>query len=135
MGYWGSGIFDNDGALDYAAELCRQLETTIEEILADEQRRLPDEDGDSILMPSVEVIYFLASSRAYRPDASMVKRWKQRYVTLYDWYYEGELDPEYMDERRQVITNTFERLENLARNWPGTTLMDKWDQFLEDQEG
>jgi hypothetical protein len=134
MGYWGSGIFDNDGALDYAAELCKQLVDTIEEVLADEQRRLPDEDGDSILMPSVDILYFIANARAYRPTGSVVNRWKEAYLSIYERYYEGQLDPKYFDERRKVLTDTFERLENLDRNWPGTKLGEQWNIVLEGQE-
>src|SRR5262245_28397018 len=56
MGTWAEGNFDNDGAMDYVGELVNQFAETIDDILNDEDRSMLDEEGEAILMPSVELI-------------------------------------------------------------------------------
>ena len=56
MGSWGDDNFANDGARDYLSVLAAKLVATITEIYRDDDRLALDEDGESMFMPSVELL-------------------------------------------------------------------------------
>jgi uncharacterized protein DUF4259 len=119
MGTWAEGNFENDGALDYVGELIDSLSARVEEILADEERSLLDEEGEAVLVPSVEIISILCERcKAAPPKEKTVKQWHKRYLQLFDEQI-GDLDPEggFEAARRQVIENTFKKLEDQARRF------------------
>jgi hypothetical protein len=59
MGTWGSGLFDNDGAMDFIDEEIDRHVATIEAIFADSGRFRLDEDAEAELMPRVAILAFL----------------------------------------------------------------------------
>jgi RNA polymerase subunit RPABC4/transcription elongation factor Spt4 len=116
MGVWGEGNFSNDGALDYVGTLVQQLVVRVQALFASEYGADLDELGESELMPSVEIISVLCEHcNAVPPRASVVKRWRERYLRIYDEQIEM-LDPdaEFKTKRRRVIEATFGKLERQA---------------------
>src|SRR5213078_2312225 len=115
MGTWGVGNFDNDGAGDHVDMIIGQLEATIRDCLADEFKVMLDEDGESVLMPSVEILAVLCEyCKATPPTVEVIQGWQQRYLQVYDQQIdELVLDPKsgFKEQRRRVIVDTFNRLE------------------------
>ena len=117
MGTWAAGNFDSDGALDYVGEIMDGLAARINGVFADEDESRLDEDGEAVIMPSVDIISVLHEHcRAAPPKRDVVTDWKTRYLALFDEQI-GGLDPDgdYAAERRAVIEATFTKLENQAR--------------------
>lgn len=117
MGTWGAGNFDNDGALDYVGEVEHELVRRIEEILADEDRRALDEEGESVLLPTVEMLSVLHEHcRFGLPQLETVRRWKVRYLATFDEQIESlGPRPGFAEARRGVIEASFLKLE--AQAW------------------
>src|SRR5262249_47921537 len=68
----GANTSGNDGAMPYLAMLTARLVATITEVVGDEARLDPDEDGETMLMPSVDVLACLCErygAEPPRPDA------------------------------------------------------------------
>jgi hypothetical protein len=111
--------FANDGALGYLALLTAKLVATISEIVADDDRLNLDEDGESMLMPSVEILALLCERYgAQPPKPAKVRQWSEKYLAVYDATID-RLDPKpaYKTGRRKVIDNTFRWLESLAESY------------------
>jgi hypothetical protein len=118
MGTWGEDNFANDGARDYLAVMAAKLKATIAEIMGDDQRLRLDEDGETMLMPSVEVLALLCERYgAEPPKAETVRQWGKKYLEVYDRTID-KLKPKagYKAARRKVIENTFRWLEGLAES-------------------
>ncbi len=118
MGTWGTGNFDSDGALDFVAELTNQLVGRIEQCFAEGRANL-DEDGEDVIVPSVQILSILHEHcDAAPPEVEMVSTWKQRYLLIYDEQIDA-LDPQpgYKVERRRIIEETFDTLEKQARDF------------------
>jgi|SRR6185369_10317077 len=114
MGTWGAGNFDSDGALDYLGDHIDSLVEKINECF--EAGAGLDEEGESELMPTVELLVILAEQcPAAPPKPEEVKTWKKRYLKTYDSEID-DLDPQegFKEERRAVIEQTFDRLINKA---------------------
>ena len=110
--------FANEGARDYLAMLTAKLVATICEIVADEERMELDEDGETMLMPSVEVLALLCERyNAVPPKPAKVHRWAEKYLAVYDATIDLEHDEEYKAGRRKVIDTTFRWLESLAESY------------------
>ena len=119
MGTWGPGNFDNDGAADYLGAIAAQLERTIEECLADEERSWLDEDGEAMLMPSIDLLALLCEHRpVLPPTAGTIEGWRDRYLGIFDAQID-ELgpEPEFKVVRRRMIEETFATLLTAARRW------------------
>jgi len=58
IGTWGSGNFESDGALDFVGELSNQLVEKIETYFSDNRANL-DEEGEAVVMPSVQILSIL----------------------------------------------------------------------------
>ena len=116
MGTWGSGNFDNDSACDYLGEVEHELVERIEEILADEDRCALDEEGDGVLMPTLQMLSVLHEHcRMGLPEPATVKRWKVKFLAVYDEQIDGfEPVPGHKEARRGVIEATFLILEAQA---------------------
>ncbi len=111
--------FGNDGALEYLALLTARLMATITEIMADPERMELDEDGESMLMPSVEVLALLCERyNAVPPKPKTVRQWSQKYLEMYDQTI-NRLKPraDFKAARRKVIDHTFRWLEGLAESY------------------
>ncbi len=119
MGTFAEHNFGNDGALDYLAMLTAKLVATISEVLADPERMALDEDGESMLMPSVEVLALLCERyNARPPKPAAVRQWSQKYLTMYDRCIDDvSSDPAFTVARRKVIEHTFRWLEGLGESY------------------
>jgi hypothetical protein len=111
-------------------DLCRPLLTEIEEAMEEPASLEPDEYEADIVMANLEIIACLSEHLGRHehsrlgeflypcvlPSSETVAKWKQAYLAVWDGYIdELEPDPEYKKKRRQVIAETFDRLERLAR--------------------
>jgi hypothetical protein len=119
MGTLGEDNFANDGARDYLAMLTTQLVATINSIESNPSRLELDEDGESMLMPSIEILALLCErAGAVPPKPGLVRRWAKKYLNLFDDTVERlNPSPEYKAGRRKVIENTFHWLESLADSY------------------
>jgi hypothetical protein len=117
MGTWGEETFDNDAARDYLEMLTMQLVARIKEVAADGSRLEPDEDGESLFMPSVEILALLCERyNAAPPRTVTVQKWREQYLALFDRDLDGP-DAAFKAGRRKVIENTFRWLESLAESY------------------
>jgi hypothetical protein len=114
--------FGNQGALDYLSMHTARLLANIREVVADDDRLDPDEDGESLLMPAVELMALLCERyNAEPPRAAMVRQWHTKYLAAFDaGIDEMEVTEEFKAARRKVIDNTFRWLEGLAESYHGT---------------
>lgn len=110
--------FGNDGAMAYLSMLTARLVATIQEVMADDSRLGADEDGETMLMPSVEVLALLCERYACAPPRpDVVEDWRQKYLAAWDQTI-GRLRPKaaFKTARRKVIDKTFRWLEGLAQS-------------------
>jgi hypothetical protein len=122
MGRWSDDNFGNDGARDYLSMVAAKLVATITEIYRDGDRLALDEDGESMFMPSVELLALLCERYAATPPKpASVKQWEERYLEVYDASVEHFIpDPESQASRRRRIEQTFRWLTGLAEShWSG----------------
>jgi hypothetical protein len=119
MGTFAEHNFGNDGAMDYLAMLTAKLVATITEVLGDESRRALDEDGETLLMPSVEILALLCERYgAAPPRPATIQHWAETYLDVYD----REIDrlrpkPGFKAARRKVIDHTFRWLASLSESY------------------
>jgi hypothetical protein len=108
--------FGNDGARAYLNVWIAKLVATITEIMADEERLDADEDGETLLMPSVELLALLCERYALPPpQPDTVKQWSEKYLARFDATFQRlGPTPELTSERRRVIEHTFRWLGSLA---------------------
>lgn len=109
----------NDGAMDYLAMLTAKLVATITEIMADPERLELDEDGESMLMPSVDILALLCERYDARPPKpATVHQWSQKYLAAYDHGIDAvSSDAKFKTARRKVIEQTFRWLESLSQTY------------------
>jgi hypothetical protein len=119
MGTFAEHNFGNDGAMGYLAMLTAKLVATITEIMADPERMELDEDGESLLMPSVEILALLCERYdAKPPRPATVRQWGQKYLHMYDRCIDDlNPDPHFKTARRKVIEQTFRWLEGLGESY------------------
>ncbi|HEY7428610.1 MAG TPA: hypothetical protein VH682_30550 [Gemmataceae bacterium] len=119
MGTFAEHNFGNDGAMEYLALLTAKLVAAITEIMADPERLELDEDGESMLMPSVEILALLCERYdAMPPRPSTVRQWGQKYLKMYDRCIDAVCsDAGFKAARRKVIENTFRWLTGVAESY------------------
>ena len=119
MGTWATGNFDSDGALDYLATVMTGFTTIVTACLKDTSRAALDEDGESVLMPTVAIILSLLEyCKAAPPEPNLVADWSEKYLQIFDEqidYLEPALG--YKEARRQVIETTFQQLQAQAERF------------------
>jgi hypothetical protein len=119
MGRWGPTAFEDDGALDYLAEVIDKLVDVNEEILRDRYRFALDEDGSAVFMPNVELMCIICEQLpiATPPGAQVVRRWREQYLAMFDDQIE-DLQPRegFAAEYRSAIEQSLLRLERLAEH-------------------
>ena len=125
MSVWGSGNFDNSYAVDY-------LVAIVFEIIERIERCLEQKDSfcrDVYLLTSIDILTTFAQS--YGEDVLIaleeqpVSQWKEACLQIYDESSSYETDATFAAERRQVIVETFKKLEHLIQTW-----IDKKDTLL-----
>ena len=111
--------FGNDGAMEYLALLTAKLVAAITEIVADPERLALDEDGESMLMPSVEILALLCERyEAMPPKPATVQQWSQKYLAEYDRGIDKVTsDAQFKKARRKVVDHTFRWLESLSETY------------------
>ena len=123
MGTWGSGNFENDGANDYLVSLLDSLIMEVGTMLNSQSFENDDsldvDDGDHKIIPAIDI--YITLSEKYdtppRVDREKAKNWRQTYLTAFDKdtaVYHGN----FKLERRRMIKETFDRLDELIRSWP-----------------
>jgi hypothetical protein len=119
METWGEGNFDNQGAKDYLNVLAARLVAAIKEVVADDERIQPDEDGETILMPSVELLALLCERyNVAPPKEKTIRQWGQQYLQVFDEAPDNcDRDSESKAKRRRMIERTFRWLEGLAESY------------------
>jgi hypothetical protein len=119
MDDWTEDNFGNEGARDYLSILTARLVATVREVVGDDDRLSPDEDGESLLMPSVEVLALLCERyNAEPPRPATVRQWHTKYLAAFDAGIDSMgATAEFKTARRKVIDNTFRWLEGLAESY------------------
>ena len=122
MRIWGEDNFANEGARDYLAMLTAKLVATASEIFIDAERLELGEDGESMFMPSVELLALLCERYDITPPKpSSVLQWQEKYLQVYDRSAaRAHPDPRFRAGRRKVIEKTFRWLMSLSESyWAG----------------
>jgi hypothetical protein len=111
--------FASEGARQYLAVLTARLVATISEVIGDDERLAPGEDGESLLMPSVDVLAMLCERYdAEPPRPATVRQWRAKYLAAYDaGAHEMGPPPEFRAGRRKRIDETFRWLEGVAESY------------------
>ena len=119
MRVWGEDNFANEGARDYLAMLAAKLVATVNEIYIDTERLELDEDGESMFMPSVELLALLCERYDIAPPKpSSVRQWQEKYLTVYEASItKYNPDAKFRAERRKVIAKTFRWLMSLSESY------------------
>jgi hypothetical protein len=117
MSDWTEDNFGNEGARDYLSMLIARLVANVSEVVNDAERLAPEEDGESILMPAVEVLALLCERYdAAPPRPATVKGWHEKYLAAFD-AAKIKAPATFKAARRKVIENTFRWLEGLAESY------------------
>ena len=116
---WDVGNFDNDGGMDFLSMQTMQLTATITAVAGDEARLELDEDGETLFMPSVELLALLCERyNAEPPRPALVRQWHEKYLEVYDRGIDAlNTSPEFKVDRRKAIEKTFRWLESLAESF------------------
>jgi hypothetical protein len=115
----GEDNFANEGAREYLALLAAKLLATINEVFVDAERLELDEDGESMFMPSVELLALLCERYDVTPPKpTSIEQWQSRYLQVYDAGIDGyNPDARFKTERRKVIEKTFRWLLSLSESY------------------
>lgn len=108
--------FGNEGAREYLALRAAQLVANISDVVGSKHRIRPDEDGESMLMPSVELLALVCERYgAVPPKPEAVRQWSEKYMRAFDRADDlDEPKPGFRAARRKVIEQTFRWLESLS---------------------
>ena len=118
MGVSGPGNFDDDDAHIYPYLLKERLRKDVEDcFLAHESGKLDLYDGNSTLMPAMDILVTLCEhyGTSLNLDKVRVRNRKTAYLQLYD----DQIDdlgprPSYRQKRRAVIEETFTQFEEVC---------------------
>jgi hypothetical protein len=110
--------FGNPGARDYLALRAAQLVANISEVVSSKLRIRPDEDGESMLMPSVELLALVCERYgAVPPKPETVRQWSEKYLRAFDRADDFDEPPTgFRAARRKVIEQTFRWLLSLSES-------------------
>jgi len=117
MGEWGSGNFEQDGALDFMwREVQMPLIQKMQTLLDDPVLAEADEPDSGPIMATVEILALLAEHvNAAAPKPEQVALWRETFLNAWDrtasYVFFRQDD---IMARRSVIVATFDRLEGLA---------------------
>lgn len=119
MDDWSEDNFGNEGARDYLSMLTTQLVATITAIFNNKSRLRPEEDGETMLMPSVDVLAQLCERcDAVPPKPDLVRQWAKKYLKAFAASADRvHPDEECQTRRRKVIENTFRWLQGLSDSY------------------
>jgi hypothetical protein len=119
MGWLGPDNFDNDRGLDYLDDVANPVSETVERLAEFPDLADPDEPHSDESIAAVEILAILCEHTPFVPPATAtVERARDNFVTY--WYQAmqdrirsndtAKSDPDYVEQRRAVMQQTFERL-------------------------
>lgn len=113
---WGPGNFDSTAALITVDHFVDHMLMLIDEVLDDEKTPDPLRRGESDLMPTLSLlIAAIAESGECPVTPKEARRWRRRYLAWFRLHGRKHYPaPAAFKRRRQVIIETFGRLENFA---------------------
>lgn len=119
MTIWTEDNFGNDGARQFLEMQVTRLVGTIHSIVNSEERLAPDDDGESMLMPCVEVLALLCERYDVAPPkAAAIQGWHRAYLAAFDAGFEEMQPPTGLKaKRRRKIEQTFRWLESLSESY------------------
>ncbi|THA30961.1 DUF4259 domain-containing protein [Streptomyces sp. A1277] len=119
MGTWGAGNFDSDTAADHLSALVHRLLGEVTEAMAGDPVGIEPDEYDGVAVPCNLELLLLLSERGWvgvtLPAPEVIRQWQETYMAVWERTIDG-LEPGdgYKDERRAVLTGTFERLAEAA---------------------
>src|SRR5262249_53144621 len=119
MPAWTEETFGNDGARQFLEMQTTRLVGTIHDIITHKDRIGPDDDGESMLMPCVEVLaLFCERYDVPPPKPATVHQWHRTYLAAFDAGFDAMKPPPGLKAlRRKKIEQTFRWLESLAESY------------------
>jgi hypothetical protein len=116
---WTEDNFGSDGARQFLQMQAARLLGVIREVAADPERLDPAEDGESMLMPCVEVLSLLCERYDVAPPpVAAIRGWHEAYLKAFDKGFDAMKPPPGLKvSRRKVIEKTFRWLESLAESY------------------
>jgi len=119
-GTWGTGVFENDGALDFMGDVVKEFTARIEAAITNAAFDV-DRHGVRVVMPCVVVLNLLCErTNAVPPPRAQIAAWRERYLARYNAGYApsggGELAA-FDQDRRAVVEAAFSELEAHAQTF------------------
>jgi hypothetical protein len=120
MGIWGYGNFERDDSLNVLGDLFEHIIQDIRETFsADSEKSLYDDFGESHIVANIDILITLFQHYRSYPSMNLeeIAKWKQDYLSTYDrTIHEYSDSIEYINQRRQVIIDTFDQLYRIIRD-------------------
>ncbi|MFD7867944.1 DUF4259 domain-containing protein [Streptomyces sp. NPDC059783] len=115
MGTWGAGNFDSDTAADRLGDLVSRLVAGVTEAMNGDPVELePDEYGGVGVPCDLELLLLLHRqgwAGVTLPPPALIRSWQKTFLDVWERTIDDlDPDPAYKEERRAVLTETFERL-------------------------
>jgi hypothetical protein len=116
---WTEENFGNEGARQFLQVQAARLLSVIHDVVADPDRLDPGEDGESMLMPCIEVLAFLCERYDVPPPKpAAIRSWHEQYLKAFDAGFDKMKPPPGLKPlRRKVIEKTFRWLESLSESY------------------
>lgn len=119
MGTWGAGNFDSDTAADHLSALAGRLVTEVTEAMAGDPAGIEPDEYDGTAVPCDLELLLLLSERGWvgvtLPAPEVIRQWQEAYMAVWERTIDGLGPGEgFKDERRAVLTGTFDRLARAA---------------------
>jgi len=118
MGTWGSGNFDSDDALDYLSQITNPLVEKLLEVMESPELAEADEESDKCMV-AVEILTLLSQYHCNeRLTPQVIADCRHTMLTEWDASIDGlDPDPDYKVARRQVIKESFDKLQAVVQRW------------------
>ena len=120
MGSWGKGNFDSDTAADHLGRVTGRLIAEVAKAMSGDLVEIEPDEYWGVAVPCNLELLCLLAEQPYvgveLPPVETIADWKQRYLAVWDETIDGlEPTPDYREQRRAVLVNTFDRLSEAAR--------------------
>jgi hypothetical protein len=113
MGAWGHGIYENDTAGDWGAEMGRHLLAQASEVI--DRHDLSVADLDLVFARLDVVCYICENADSYPFEGFDINAWRTKVLNLFDQRWEGSgHESETAARRRKVIVDLFDRINRLV---------------------
>jgi hypothetical protein len=120
VGTWGSGNFESDTALDHLSIVVARLVTEVAEAMAGDPVEIEPDEYWGVAVPcNLELLHVLDQAgytHGNLPEAGVVEEWKKTFMAVWERNIDGlEPSPGFKEERRSVLSRTFDQLADAAR--------------------